>query len=651
MRWEEMWDAALRIRNLFLPTPLPDELRAALAEPVAARFADVAAVVRSSAPGEDWAAASFAGLHESYVNVRGVDAILEHVKLVWASLWSDARAALPARARPRPARAAPWRSSCRRSSPASAPAWRSAATRSDEERALVEAVHGLNQGLVDGTVEPDRWTLDRARRRVLEHRAAERREMMAPAADGVRLVALPERPRRDGRRSPADELPACHGAGAARRGRTSRRRRTWSGRCAATSSSRCSRVPSPPCAGAAGDGRAVYLSLRRSFDNLQRRCAGASRTRRSRRWSPRPSAWRRRPLDELDDRGLLRGRDRRRKAEHDRWVDVYSTDFIPFAHGARLFGHAYNDALRPDDPYEFVDLLHGDADGEPAPQRRPRARRRGAARRGRAQARPRSPAYVAEFGDRVRRRRRASARRRSRVARRLAARPAGGRAGAPRAPSASRGLPRAAPAGGARARRRAARPGARELAPARRRQPLPRAARGPLSAALAEMRRRGLAVDARPRAAPHRAALAARRRGAGRPDRRLPPPGREPSPGPPGRTRPAPASAARPGRSSASPPAPALPSARRASIAGRDDLLAFEDGEILVCDAIDPKMTFVVPLAAGIVERRGGMLIHGAIIAREYGLPCVTGVPRATELIKTGDRVTVDGYLGIVVVG
>jgi pyruvate,water dikinase len=60
-------------------------------------------------------------------------------------------------------------------------------------------------------------------------------------------------------------------------------------------------------------------------------------------------------------------------------------------------------------------------------------------------------------------------------------------------------------------------------------------------------------------------------------------------------------------------------------------------------------MTFVVPLAAGIVERRGGMLIHGAIIAREYGLPCVTGVPHAASLIHTGDQLTVDGYLGIVV--
>ena len=62
-------------------------------------------------------------------------------------------------------------------------------------------------------------------------------------------------------------------------------------------------------------------------------------------------------------------------------------------------------------------------------------------------------------------------------------------------------------------------------------------------------------------------------------------------------------------------------------------------------------MTFVIPLAAAVVERRGGMLIHGAIIAREYGLPCVTGIPDATSLIETGDEMTVDGFLGIVTMG
>jgi pyruvate,water dikinase len=58
----------------------------------------------------------------------------------------------------------------------------------------------------------------------------------------------------------------------------------------------------------------------------------------------------------------------------------------------------------------------------------------------------------------------------------------------------------------------------------------------------------------------------------------------------------------------------------------------------------------LAPLAAAIIERRGGMLIHGAIIAREYGIPCVTGIPEATKVIKCGDQLTVDGYLGIVTI-
>ncbi|WP_268765583.1 PEP-utilizing enzyme [Methanosarcina mazei] len=57
---------------------------------------------------------------------------------------------------------------------------------------------------------------------------------------------------------------------------------------------------------------------------------------------------------------------------------------------------------------------------------------------------------------------------------------------------------------------------------------------------------------------------------------------------------------------------------------------------MLVCDAVDPNMTFIVPLCSAIVERREKMLIHWTIIAREYGIPCITGVPDATGLIKTG---------------
>jgi len=42
-----------------------------------------------------------------------------------------------------------------------------------------------------------------------------------------------------------------------------------------------------------------------------------------------------------------------------RWQQIYIDDFIPFAHGVRQLGIYYNDAVQPDDPYEFVELLKG----------------------------------------------------------------------------------------------------------------------------------------------------------------------------------------------------------------------------------------------------------------------------------------------------
>jgi pyruvate,water dikinase len=99
------------------------------------------------------------------------------------------------------------------------------------------------------------------------------------------------------------------------------------------------------------------------------------------------------------------------------------------------------------------------------------------------------------------------------------------------------------------------------------------------------------------------------------------------------------------------PAGPGIAKGKARVIRKHSDLADFKYGEVLVCDAVDPNITFVVPLATAVVERRGGMLIHGAIIAREYGLPCITGIPDATTLIKTGDDLTVDGYLGIVTLG
>ena len=74
-------------------------------------------------------------------------------------------------------------------------------------------------------------------------------------------------------------------------------------------------------------------------------------------------------------------------------------------------------------------------------------------------------------------------------------------------------------------------------------------------------------------------------------------------------------------------------------------------GQILVTRQTDPGWASVFFLVRGLVIERGGMLSHGAIIAREYGIPAVVGVPDATRLITDGDRIRVDGDAGIVELG
>lgn len=73
-----------------------------------------------------------------------------------------------------------------------------------------------------------------------------------------------------------------------------------------------------------------------------------------------------------------------------------------------------------------------------------------------------------------------------------------------------------------------------------------------------------------------------------------------------------------------------------------------EKGEILVTRATEPAWTPVFMNAAGVVLEVGGQLQHGAIIAREYNLPCVSGIHDVTRLIKDGDLLEVDGTAGTV---
>ncbi|HEY5822311.1 MAG TPA: PEP/pyruvate-binding domain-containing protein [Propionibacteriaceae bacterium] len=73
-----------------------------------------------------------------------------------------------------------------------------------------------------------------------------------------------------------------------------------------------------------------------------------------------------------------------------------------------------------------------------------------------------------------------------------------------------------------------------------------------------------------------------------------------------------------------------------------------EPGEILVAPSTDPGWTPLFLTAGGLVMEMGGSNSHGAVVAREYGIPAVVGVADATHVIHTGDRITVDGASGLV---
>ena len=353
MRWEEIWDCATRIRNMFLNKPFPDGLAQEIRTAIGDRFRDQPVAVRSSAPEEDDARSSFAGLHESFINVAGVDSIVKHIRLVWASLWSDA--------------ALLYRQEIgldvEKSSMAVVVQETVAGDRSgvvftknpnDENQGIIESVYGLNQGLVDGTVAPDRWIVDRAHNTIVTHTPAERKHWMIPGSKGVRLAKLPEDKSAQPPLTPQDVDYVFKTARQAEDSFKAPQDVEWT-------FDRDSLVllQSRPITTLRSadkkDERGWYLSLHRSFDNLKNLRRKIEDKLIPGMIAAAESLSAVDPAD-LSDQGLAAEIKKRWEINHE-WVNIYWADFIPYAHGVRLFGQVYNDAVQPDDPYEFIDLL------------------------------------------------------------------------------------------------------------------------------------------------------------------------------------------------------------------------------------------------------------------------------------------------------
>jgi len=659
MRWEEVWDSALRIRNMFLNTSIPAELYQSMYDRISEHFGKKTVVVRSSSPAEDSATASFAGLHESFVNITGIENILKHIKLVWASLWSDASILY------RQELGLNIETSSMAvviqeviSGKCSGVVFSQNPT--DSSQVVIEAVYGLNQGFVDGIVEPDRWLLDRSSGLICSFTPAQRHKYMVPDSKGIKLVDIPAEHVSLPPLAEGDVLEVFDLALKAEEffGRpqdvewTIRENRLY------TLQSRPITTVSKP--DPQDDRRQWDLSLRRSYENLK-----LLRHRIEKKYIPEMIAEADRlaiqDITTLSDKDLASEIERRSKICK-QWKEIYWAEFIPFAHGIRLFGQVYNDAVPPNDPYQFVQLLQ--ATKMQSLERNRQLYKMASMLRDDKELFEKlesrhiellDSSFTEIFQDFIH------------------------KFGYLTPPSLHNTqafqeqdilinvlLEMASSPSLASQKNISDTEKLKEeylsfFEDDERRQQ----AQDILELARSSYKLRDDdniylgRIEDHFNGATHEGRKRLAERNIVEPDlltvkdikKALLDPGYSLERREKEETSEIEGDFLLKSRQMVGQPAGSgLANGSARVILAASDLAEFKYGEILVCDAVDPTMTFIVPLAAGIIERRGGMLIHGAIIAREYGIPCVTGVPEATKRIRTGDQITVDGYLGIVTV-
>lgn len=613
MRWEEIWDVSLELRNAFLRHPLPEDLADSILKTVDAHLPATPLAVRSCSADED-SAFSHAGMHDSILDVSTPEELLRAIRAVWASLWTD-RAILYRREMGMEAGTSDMGVLIQPMIYGRISGVLFTVNPVDENTAVIEAAKGLARVVVEDQAGTERIVMSRSRMSLIS-----RTDLLEPVLDADSACDILELGLR------VEKLFGCP--------QDIEWTLTETGPVIlqARPVTTLSRT-----ANATGwneeDKRPWYLSLTRSHDNLLN-----LRDRIEKEILPGML----RDSDRMKSMDLLllgaaelEAEVRLRKKTLEYWRDTYWRELIPFAHAVRQFGMLYNDAVAPEDPFEFTALLTGE--DLLAVRRNDLLAELGAMIRAdpvltaglekgiippKGSFAEKLEEFIMNFGDlscgtswcedgpqgivrlslelsRHEPRQRVMQRVADLEARFMSALPSGKRDF-----------------------------GADVLNLARTSYRLrddDNIYLGKIQArhdeALARALNMGLAMD-----------------DAVREGRACLPKGNAWAESTEMDTQ----GGLLKGRAAAA----GLARGMARVVTTPEGLFSFKSGEILVCDALDPNMTFVVPLAAGIVERRGGMLVHGAIIAREYGIPCVTGVDEATLRIRDGQTLLVDGFRG-----
>lgn len=658
-RWEELWDISLRIKNSFLKGKLSNHLKDEITALFHEELKDSKLAARSSSTVEDSANRSFAGLHDSYLDISNLSQLIQKIKLIWASLWSDA--------------ALSYRKELDLSTENSSMAvllqkmingQSSGIAFSqnpfDAKQTVIEAVYGINQGLVDGKIEPDRWFLNRQGGKLLKHAAALREEKLVSGTSKPKIIKTKKSekinpPLNERQLKKVFEL-CCNAESYYHKPQDVE----WTFEAERLFLLQSRPITVKSTIDPQQNRKEWDLSLKRSFDNLlelQKKIEVYLKE-----MTLEAAKFRNKEIKSLSDDDLRNEyTSAEQKLKH--WTEIYWETFIPYGHGMRLFGQIYNEVICPDDPYEFISILQNSSNL--ATRRNDELNNlallinadeanlvhiKSGTLKSLSKAVKKKLSdlvvnyalpstlteldmenkYTKEFFSFVVRQTKNCRKRKS----------------APKSKikRIEDNFLKSFPAGDERA-------WANQLMELGRHSFLMRdddnvfldRFKDAKSCILLEVQRRLKNRHAENFEYYSEAQLL----------KKLEQPNFITEMPRQITTVPKPKVGvlkARKRQVTGQPAGPGYITGIARLIDGSHDLFALQKGEIIICDAIGPEMTFAVPIAGGIVERRGGMLIHGAIIAREYGIPCVTGVADAMKIINTGDKVSIDGYLGIVAI-
>ncbi len=656
MRWEEIWDVSLRIRSLFSKGVWPEALEKEILTNVSKWPSGTKFGVRSSATAEDSAAASFAGIHESYLNVTS-DKLIEAVRLVWASLWSD-RSLLYREGKKLDSRYStmPVLVQVMEPSTISGLAFSADPSSGRQDVLILEVISGPLELLVDNVEEPERIKLEKSSGRILNTAGERNLTLLAKnALEDLRLKILALE-RIFGR--PVDV--------------------EWTG--VEEDFTVLQVRPITGLESKPDDERTWYLNLTPGKNALLGLTEKVEKV-----LIPELSEEVERFANEglfPEDSDRFLDRIAERGQSYRRWKQIYRDDFIPFAHGIRTFGIYYNDLIKPDDPYEFIlllrtkDLLAG--------QRNNRVEELGQMLNKSSALKKKVSGYLADpdkfyinqFLEEIEKETAAGSDFVAAFKLLLAKQMniyyekvslADDQLSLLQTVLAMSGDPlkKDRQAEDLTLHKELEKAYLEKAGPGQHDEALNWLRIGRLSwklrdddnillgklenqlyiylkEALIRLQKKGLlmempqhiALDDWPTVLDSLQNL----------KKYTPPAIEEP-------LQEEKSSTLKPRQLVGHPSSKGMVTGRARVIRSVADFKDVAAGEILVFDAVQPQITFIIPLAAGIVERRGGMLVHSSIIARELGIPAVNGVNKATELIETGDLLTVNGDLGLVIIG